>query len=64
MATANFTTKPPMRDKLGMLVDEDSGNFTQSIVQYMPSLDVQATSDHRIIDGLNELNLGVEWGTW
>jgi hypothetical protein len=64
MATANFTTKPPMRDKLGMLVDEDSASFTQYIVQTMPSLDVQLTSDHWIIDGLNELNLGVEWGTW
>jgi hypothetical protein len=33
MATANFTTKPPMRDKLGMLVDEDYASFTQYIVQ-------------------------------
>jgi hypothetical protein len=27
MATANFTTKPPMRDKLGMLVDEEHVKF-------------------------------------
>jgi hypothetical protein len=26
VATANFTTKPPMRDKLGTLFDEGIGN--------------------------------------
>jgi hypothetical protein len=58
MATANFTTKPPMRDKLGMLVDEDSASSIHYIVRWISSLIVQATSHHWIIDGLNELNLG------
>jgi hypothetical protein len=32
MATANFTTKPPMRDKLDKLVDEEFYNFSQYIL--------------------------------
>jgi hypothetical protein len=41
VATANFTTKPPMRDKLGMLFDEEIGNRTKYIV---------ITSNDKVLD--------------